>query len=217
MVEGVIFDMDGLMFDSERVWGTLWEPAFSRFDLEVPEGLPNAMRGITGDAALATIERYAQGAVDPQEVFAAFYEIAEQRFAQGSPKKPGLDELLAYLGEVGLPLAVASSSPEAIVRANLEHAGVRGCFAEVVNGSEVAHSKPAPDIFLEAARRLGVEPSRTLVLEDSHAGVRAGAAGGFIVVMVPDIVAPTDEIRRLATHVCDDLHEVRALLERGGL
>ncbi len=217
MIQSVIFDMDGLMFDSERIWGTLWEPAFARFGLAVPEGLPNAMRGITGDAAIATIKAHCDDTVDAEAVFAAFYEIAEERFSQGVEKKPGLDELLAYLGEREIPCAVASSSPEAIVSTDLELAGVRPCFAEVVHGREVAHSKPAPDIFLEAARRLGADPARTLVLEDSHAGVRAGAAGGFVTVMVPDIVAPTDEIRGLATRVCDDLFEVRDLLERGEL
>ena len=217
MIDGVIFDMDGLMFDSERVWGTLWEPAFSRFGLAVPKGLPDAMRGITGDAALATIRAHAGDGVDASAIFEAFYEIAEERFSQGAEKKPGLDELLAYLAQAGLPLAVASSSPQAIVRANLERAGVRPYFAEVVHGREVAHSKPAPDIFLEAARRLGTKPAHTLVLEDSPAGVRAGAAGGFKTVMVPDTLPPTDELRALATCVCRDLNEVRELLEKGVL
>lgn len=217
MIQGVIFDMDGLMFDSERVWGTLWEPAFARFGMAVPDGLPTAMRGITGDAAIATIRAHCGDSVDAEAVFAAFYEIAEERFAQGAEKKRGLDELLAYLAGKGVPLAVASSSPEVIVRTNLEVAGVRPFFAEVVHGREVAHSKPAPDIFLEAARRLGTDPAHTLVLEDSHAGVRAGAAGGFVTVMVPDTVAPTDEIRSLTACVCEDLLEVRDLLEGGKL
>ena len=183
----------------------------------MPKGLPDAMRGITGDAALATIRAHAGDGVDASAIFEAFYEIAEERFSQGAEKKPGLDELLAYLAQAGLPLAVASSSPQAIVRTNLERAGVRPYFAEVVHGREVAHSKPAPDIFLEAARRLGTKPADTLVLEDSPAGVRAGAAGGFKTVMVPDTLPPTDELRALATCVCRDLNEVRELLEKGAL
>ncbi len=217
MVKGVIFDMDGLMFDSERVWGTLWGPALAKFGRTVPEGLPGAACGTTGDATIAAIRRFCGDDVDAQGVFREFYRIAAERFAQGAPKKPGLDELLAYLGERGVPLALASSSPRGIIDANLGAAGVAGCFAHIVSGSEVAHSKPAPDIFLEAARRLGTQPAQTLVLEDSFAGVRAGAAGGFVTVMVPDQHQPTDEVRALANRVCASLHEVRALLEAGEL
>lgn len=217
MIEGAIFDMDGLMFDSERVWGTLWQPALAAFGLTVPEGLPDAARGTTGDAALAVIRRFCGPDVNPEAIFAEFYHQADLVFAKGVPPKPGLFELLDYFGEHGIPMAVASSSSEPLIRNNLERAGIAGRFATVVPGKEVVHSKPAPDIFLEAARRLGVNPSRALVLEDSFPGVRAGAAGGFVTVMVPDTMAPTDEIRALATRVCASLTEVRALLEAGEL
>ena len=90
-------------------------------------------------------------------------------------------------------------------------------FAAVVPSSEVAHAKPAPDVFLEAARRLGTEPARTMVLEDSFNGVRAGAAGGFFTVMVPDLARPDDEIRSVASRVCSSLLEVRDLLAQGAM
>lgn len=215
--EAVIFDMDGLMFDSECVWKTLWEPALAAFGREVPEGLPEAACGTTGDFAIAAIERFCGPEVDARAVFAEFYRLAALRFAQGVPKKPGLDELLAYLREQGVPMAVASSSPIAMIENNLRAAGIEGYFDHVVSGQFVEHSKPAPDIFLEAARRLGVEPVNALVLEDSFAGVRAGAAGGFVTVMVPDQHEPAPEIRALATRVCASLLEVRDLLRAGGL
>lgn len=217
MVDGVIFDMDGLMFDSERVWGTLWEPALATFGLTVPDGMPDAARGTTGDAALAVIRRFCGADVDAEAVFAEFYRQAELAFARGVPPKPGLFGLLDYLAAQGIPMAVASSSPEALIRNNLDRAGIADCFAAIVPGKQVARSKQAPDIFLEAARRLGTVPARTLVLEDSFPGVRAGAAGGFVTVMVPDTMAPTDEIRTLATRVCASLSEVRDLLAAGEL
>lgn len=217
MVDAVIFDMDGLMFDSECVWGTLWEPALAKFGLPVPEGLPAAACGTTGDATIAAIRAHCGEGVDAEGVFREFYRIAEERFAQGAPKKPGLDELLEYLKGRRIPMAVASSSPVAIIKADLCGGQVEGYFDHVVSGQFVERSKPAPDIFLEAARRLGTRPARTLVLEDSFAGVRAGAAGGFVTVMVPDQHQPTDEIRALASRVCSSLHEVRGLLERGEL
>ena len=217
MVDAVIFDMDGLMLDSERIWGTLWEPALAAFGRTVPEGLPAAACGTTGDATVAAIRKYCGDDIDAEGVFHEFYRIAEERFAQGAPKKPGLDELLRYLQERGVPMAVASSSPVAIIGADLRAASVEGFFAHVVSGQHVARSKPAPDIFLEAARRLGVDPARTLVLEDSFAGVTAGAAGGFVTVLVPDLRQPTPELRARATRVCARLHEVRELLEAGEL
>ena len=217
MVDAVIFDMDGLMFDSERIWGTLWEPTLAAFGREVPEGLPGAACGTTGDAAIAAIRKYCGDDIDAEGVFHEFYRLAAERFAQGAPKKPGLDELLGYLQARGIPMAVASSSPVGIIEADLQAAQVKGFFSHIVSGQQVARSKPAPDIFLEAARRLGTDPARTLVLEDSFAGVTAGAAGGFVTVMVPDLRQPTPEIRERATRVCASLHEVRELLEAGKL
>lgn len=217
MVDGVIFDMDGLMFDSERVWGTLWEPALRHFGKPVLPGLVEGARGTTGDAVLNLLSRLYGDSIDPVAVFAEFYRLAGERFAAGVPKKDGLDSLLAWLSERGVPMAVASSSPLPMIQNNLEKAQVERFFAHVVSGQEVAHSKPAPDIFLEAARRLGTSPARTLVLEDSFAGVRAGRAGGFVTVMVPDTMEPTDEILGLCDACCKSLFDVQAMLEAGKL
>ena len=217
MIDAVIFDMDGLMFDSECVWKTLWEPALAKFGRTVPEGLPAAACGTTGDATIAAIRMHCGEDIDAEGVFREFYRIAAERFAQGVPKKPGLDELLEYLKAQGIPMAVASSSPVSIIEGDLRAGEVEAYFDHVVSGQFIEHSKPAPDIFLEAARRLGSDPACTLVLEDSFAGVRAGAAGGFVTVMVPDLHQPTPEIRALATRVCESLHEVKALFEASEL
>ena len=155
MIDAVIFDIDGLMFDSECVWKTLWEPALAKFGRTVPEGLPAAACGTTGDAAIAVIRKYCGEDIDAEGVFHEFYRIAAERFAQGVPKKPGLDELLAYLKGQGVPMAVASSSPVSIIEGDLRAGEVEGYFDHIVSGQFVEHSKPAPDIFLEAAHRLG--------------------------------------------------------------
>ena len=215
-VDGVIFDMDGLMFDSERMWATLWAPALAKFGLTEAPGLAEAARGTTGDATCAAIRRFYGDGVDAEAIRLEYRRLAGELFAHGAPKKPGLDALLAYLRDHGVPMAVASSSPERMIRTNLQVAGVEGYFACVVSGEQVARSKPAPDVFLEAARRLGTDPARTLVLEDSHAGVRAGAAGGFMTVMVPDTMPPTPEILALCRACCASLDEVRGLLEAAG-
>ena len=101
--------------------------------------------------------------------------------------------------------------------ASLKNAGVRDYFTCIISGQDVERPKPEPQIFQISAERMGTDPARTLVLEDSLNGVRAGAAGSFITVMVPDMIAPTDEIRQLYTRECMDLLEVRDLLAAGEL
>lgn len=217
MVTGVIFDMDGLMFDTEPLWKACWAPALALFGLGELPGLADAARGVAAPQTVPIIARFYGPDVDAAGIRREFDRLAAECFARGVPPKPGLDGLLAYLEERGVPRAVASSSPRAMVEGNLAHAGLTDRFGAVVAGGEVARSKPDPDIFLEAARRLGCDPATTLVLEDSFAGVRAGAAGGFVTVMVPDLMQPTDEIRALCRAVCSDLGEVCGLLRAGEL
>lgn len=114
-------------------------------------------------------------------------------------------------------MAVASSSPMTVIEGHLEHWGLGHYFKAVISGEHLTRSKPAPDIFLLAAQKLGTEPAKTMVLEDSYNGVRAGAAGGFVTVMVPDLSPATDEMRRIYTCECASLHEVRRKLEDGEL
>lgn len=215
MFDGVIFDMDGLMFDTEKVWGACWEPAMARMGLPMKEGIADAARGTAGAEFAEVVHAWFGVDVDAQRLWDVWHEVAGERFRLGVEKKPGLDELLGYLDEQGVPMAVASSStPEDIAR-HLDTAGVRRYFSAVIPSLEVEHAKPAPDVFLKAARALGAEPSRVLVLEDSFNGVRAGVAGGFCTVMVPDLAAPDDEMRRIASRICVSLLEVRDLLRSG--
>lgn len=219
MIKAVIFDMDGLMFDTERLWDTLWEPTCRALGLEMPQDLEaffTGGRGLAGVKLNEHIQKFFPQA-DPQVIVEKIWELAEQRFAQGVPCKPGLAELLETLEEKKLPRIVASSSPRALIQKNLETTGMARYFDQVVCGADVRHSKPAPDIFLEAARRLGVDIRDCLVLEDSFNGVRAGHAAGAVTVMVPDIAQPDEEIRSLYTRCCKDLFEVRQLLLDGQL
>lgn len=219
MIKAVIFDMDGLMFDTERLWDTLWEPTCRALGLEMPQDLEaffTGGRGLAGVKLNEHIQKFFPQA-DPQVIVEKIWGLAEQRFAQGVPCKPGLAELLETLEEKKLPRIVASSSPRALIQKNLETTGMARYFDQVVCGADVRHSKPAPDIFLEAARRLGVDIRDCLVLEDSFNGVRAGHAAGAVTVMVPDIAQPDEEIRALYNRCCKDLFEVRQLLLDGQL
>ena len=217
MIQGVIFDMDGLMFDTERIWATLWEPALAGLGLSYKEGLDEAARGTAGDSMRAVRRRVYGPDCVPYRIIEALHEQGVIAFQAPPPKKPGLDALLAWLDEQRLPMAVASSSREAMIRNNLDQWGMTHYFKAIVSGQHVAHSKPDPEIFYRAAEMLGTAPEHTLVLEDSYNGVRAGAAGGFVTVMVPDLAQPDDEMRRLYTAECASLHEVRRMLEEGRL
>lgn len=219
MIKGVIFDMDGLMFDTERLWDTFWEPACEALQVPMPEdraAFYASGRGLAGQYLVEHVQKYFPG-VDPQRMLDKVWQIGDERFAKGVPCKPGLKELLALLEERGLPRIVASSSPRNMIEQNLQTTGTARYFHDIVCGADVEHSKPAPDIFLEAARRLGLDSHDCLVLEDSFNGVRAGHAAGAVTVMVPDLAQPDEEIRQLYTCCCRDLYEVRDLLLQGKL
>lgn len=219
MIKGVIFDMDGLMFDTERLWDTLWEPACQALGvpmLEDTESFYASGRGLAGQYLQEHVHKYFPQ-VDPQKMLDKIWQIGDERFAQGVPCKPGLKELLALLEERGLPRIVASSSPRNMIEQNLQTTGTARYFHDIVCGADVEHSKPAPDIFLEAARRLGLDIRDCLVLEDSYNGVRAGHAAGAVTIMVPDLAQPDEEIRQLYTRCCHDLYEVRNLLAADAL
>jgi HAD superfamily hydrolase (TIGR01509 family) len=206
----LLFDMDGLMVDSEPLWleverdfargrGGDWTEELAHAC--IGKGLANTLRVMSEAFGFAVdLER------DGAEIIALFMSrVAELRL------KPGFEELFEEARGRGIPRALASSSARPLVEAVLVRFGVRERFDAVVTGSCVAHPKPAPDIFLEAARRLGIAPGACVVLEDSLAGVRAGRAAGAHVIAVPEHPA-TDEMRALADAVVGDLRAARALL-----
>ena len=218
MVKAVIFDMDGLMFDTERLWDTLWEPACKELGLPLPPDMAKFQaggRGLAGDNLRRHVAQYIPG--DPQKVLDKVWQLADERFAQGVPCKPGLKELLSTLEDLGMPRIVASSSPRNMIEMNLQTSDTARYFHDIVCGNEVKLCKPAPDIFLEAARRIKVDIHDCMVLEDSHNGIRAGHASGAETVMVPDLLPVTDEMRSLYDDCCKDLFEVKAKMEQGVL
>lgn len=216
MLEAVIFDLDGLMFDTEPIWVSAWEPAFKQQGLELKPGLVPRFFGMSQPRIEELVAQAYDN--DPRAVSAVREHVRigiEEMLANGAPKKPGLDELLALLADKGVPCAVASASPRTLVEAHLRKGDVGGFFSAVIAGDDGLPSKPAPDVFVEAARRLNAAPASSLVLEDSSNGIRAASAGGFLSVMVPDMIDPTAEIRGIATRVCNSLLDVRDLIAVG--
>ena len=151
MIQGVIFDMDGLMFDTERIWATLWEPALAGLGLSYKEGLDEAARGTAGDSMRAVLRRFYGPDCDPDRIIEALHEQGVIAFQAPPPKKPGLDEILAWLEQRHIPMVVASSSRMASIRHHLDGWGLTHYFKAVISGEQFISSKPDPEIFYRAA------------------------------------------------------------------
>ena len=203
MINGVIFDMDGLMFDTERMWATFWEPALAALGLPYKEGLAEAERGTAGETSRKIVRSFYGEDCDANAVIDSLHRVADEEFKKPVPKKPGLDELLAWLDANRIPMAVASSSRVHVIQGNLDNWGLTHYFKAL--DLLAADQRSA---IVGQAPVAEVAPKHCLVLEDSYNGVRAGAAGGFVTVMVPDLLPADDEMRRLYTAECRDLHEV---------
>ena len=212
----VIFDMDGLMFDSERLVLHTWTRAMADFGYQASEEVFQRSVGQTMERTNQVLrEEYgADFLLDEtnQRTSEYYWQAIDQ---QGAPLKPGLLALLDFLDEQDMKRAVASSSDRRNIDRMLASAGLTGRFAATMAGDEVQHGKPAPDIFLRAAGLLNVAPDRCLVLEDSEAGTRAAAAAGMTCIIVPDLIEPNPEVAALAAAVLPDLYAVREWLKAG--
>ena len=185
--------------------------------LPFKEGLDQSARGAAGENLRAVLRSYYGPDCPADAIITAFDKIAHEKFLAPVPKKPGLDPLLDWLEAKGIPMAVVSSSGESVIRRNLDNWQMTGRFKAIISGEMVTRSKPDPEAFLLGARAIGVEPASCLVLEDSHNGVRAGAAGGFVTVMVPDLMPDDAEMQSLYTMKCDSLTQVLDKLKAGEL
>ncbi len=213
-IRAVIFDMDGLMFDTERIAQTAWQQAASQFGYDFPS---ETYAGIIG-LALPDVRRYTRSVFGEAFPFDPIYLrkqelVDEYILTHGTPFKAGLLELMGQIERADLRMALASSSGKEIILRNLKHAGLQaGRFHAIVGGDEISRGKPAPDIFLAASRRLDVPAEACLVLEDSTTGVQAACAAGMIAIMVPDLLTPSDATMGCAWRVLPDLRAVGELL-----
>jgi HAD superfamily hydrolase (TIGR01509 family) len=207
--------MDGLLFDTERVYQDAIFAAAA--ELDIPMTL-EVFLGFVGTPWLANRAQMiaAYGESYPCEALRERWYDHFGRMAEVDLKlKPGAMELLDLLDSIALPRAIATSSSHAAVKHHLALHGLGERFGCVVAAGDYERSKPAPDPFLLAARSLGVAPEWCLALEDSHNGVRSASAAGMMTIMVPDLLQATAEIESLCVHVAVDLHEVHRLLTGG--
>ena len=205
----VIFDMDGLLLDSEPLYRVTWQTAAADLGFPIDDVLYERFVG-RGNVEAEQILREHFGDVFPLDEFHKRWSRDFDEHVTSIARKPGAMELLDLLEHRGIPKALATSSPLVLALRCLGDLASR--FTALAFGDEVTHSKPAPDLFLLASERLGIAPAECLVLEDSEAGVRAARAAGMDVIMVPDLVPPSEVVASMATCVCATLHEVVAIL-----
>lgn len=207
-----IFDMDGLIFGTEARYQEAFLAAATAGGHDLPAAVIRRAIGVPWVQSRVFLVEH-MGASFPVDAHFAQMVTHFDRLATSELRlKPGVSELLDLLDALALPRCIATSSAHATVRAHLSAHGLTTRFPVVVGHGDYAASKPAPDPFLTAARRLGMDPSACLALEDSHNGVHSASAAGMMTLMIPDLLEPTPEIRSLCTAVVDDLHAVRDLI-----
>lgn len=215
-IQGVIFDQDGLLFDTERLSAVAWNLAGDELGFHLEESFLRTIRGANAQDSARRFQETFGDAFDFMKLRKRkqehFLRILRER---EMPVKNGARELLAYLREQGYRVALATASTREYSLENLQRAEITEYFDEIITGDMVQEAKPNPEIFLKAAEKLGVEPGQCLVLEDSLNGVEAGLRGGFVTIMVPDLTPPDEELRRRVTRVCGSLLEVRDWLMEG--
>jgi HAD superfamily hydrolase (TIGR01509 family) len=211
-IEAVVFDMDGLLCDTESVIRDAMMDVARRYERELPAPVFLSMVG-TSDARSRAILTEHFGADFPvDEYWRAIVADANARFADGVALKPGVVELLDHLDRAPTPRAICTSSSPNAVNRSLGPSGILPRFNAVIARGDYVNAKPHPEPYLKAALALGIAPQACLALEDSHNGVRAAHAAGMMTVMVPDLLEANDDMRHRCVHVAASLHDVIVLL-----
>ena len=214
MVSGIIFDMDGVLIDSERQSNEGWLWAAGQLGVDMPMWLIDSFKGAPAELCCKFFDDYYKGVIDYWEAKELrtqhVYKIRE---TEGIPVKKGVKDIFEYIRNNGLKCAVATSTRRESAEKTLHEIEVWDYLDAVVYGDEVEHGKPEPDIFLRAAKAIGISPSEAVVVEDSINGIKAGYAADMRVVHIPDTIAIDDDIRKLTYMVCADLNGLIDVVE----
>ncbi len=216
MIKGAVFDMDGLMFDTERLVYENWQHMMD--ELGLPYDLETFKQTIgRRKKEVELFYRATYGEDFPYwELSGRGKSMYVKRIEhEGLPVKKGLYDILRWLRESGVRIALATSTSRHTTELNLRLAKVSGYFDALVCGEDVTNGKPHPEVFLTAAKKLGLAPSDCAAFEDSINGIKSAYAAGMITVMVPDFLQPTEEIKPMISHLCADLNEAMEALKEG--
>jgi HAD superfamily hydrolase (TIGR01509 family) len=192
LTEAVVFDLDGVLLQSEEVWDAVRERYVRERGGRYDEQVQRAMMGMSAPEWSRFLHEDAHVPDDPEEINSEVVRRMLEAYRHDLPLLPGAVTAVQRAA-AAFPLGLASSSNRAIFEEVLDLAGIAGCFRATVSSEEVERGKPAPDVYLEAARRLGVAPGNCTAVEDSHAGIRSAESAGMRVVAIPNPAYPPDE------------------------
>lgn len=217
MIKAVVFDMDGVIFDSEKLYRKHWMITGAEYG--IPEDLMHELCNLMAGSTKERNEKMMKARFGEEFDYMTFRSKTMTRMDQdilenGVELKPGVVELFDYLKEHDIKIGLATSTQQERAERNLTNAGIISYFDDIVYGGVVANGKPAPDIYLKACENLRVSPEDVVGIEDSINGVKSSAAAGLYTVMVVDLIEPTDEIRPLANQIYDSLFDVITMLEK---
>lgn len=198
--------MDGLLFDTEVIYQQTWNEIAKEKGIHLPKEFVKAISGTNGKTMCHVIESY-YGVSDGRLIQSDCMARMRKKLKIQIPKKTGVDEILCFFKENNVHLAVASSSAKSQIESNLEIAGISSYFEKIVSGTEVKKGKPEPDIFLLAAEKIGCKPEECYVFEDSLNGIRAAYKAGCKAIMIPDLIVPTEEMRKISYGIYRTLKE----------
>lgn len=216
-MNAVIFDMDGVLFDTERLCERSWLAVAEKHKLPgMKEIFPRCIGLNANDSRRIVMDAYGEEFDYPgfrEEASVWFWDYIEKN---GLPVMTGVREILEWLKENRWKVGLASSTRRSSVLNHLEQAGLRDYFSVIITGDMVEHSKPQPDIYLLACRELGVEPTQAFAIEDSPNGIRSAHRAGMLPLMVPDMIAPDEEMRSLSHRIFQNLTEVLDYFKQAG-
>lgn len=210
---GVLFDMDGVVIDSERLFTRFWMESAADLGFPMTREQALQLRSLRREQGIEKMEAFFGPAANFDEIRAHRIELMEAHIARyGVDEKPGIRELLALLKEKGIPCAITSSSALAVVRERLGRLGILDGFTALCSGKDVPNGKPFPDIYLAGAAAIGVAPEMCLAIEDSPTGLEAAWRAGCMGVFVPDQDQPDDVTLSRCFARADSLLDVMELL-----
>ena len=212
-IYGVLFDMDGVVLDTEKLYARFWAEAAHALGYPMTYAQALGMRSLNSQAGQAKLESYFGPGVSRAVMRDKRVELMDAFVAEhGVEAKPGIGQLLTALKEQGIRVAIATSSPKDRAKAYLESLGLAEQFDCICSGHDVAHGKPAPDIYLHAAACLGLQPENCLAIEDSPAGIQSAFRAGCMPVLVPDLDGSDEEMRKILYAEADTLLDLLQLL-----
>ena len=214
VIRGVLFDMDGLVLDTEKLYTRFWMEAcrFYGFPMTYEQSLK--MRAANSRLGAENLHRFFGPDIDYKTIRTKRIELMDAFIAEnGVEPKPGIFELMDYLEEQGIPAAICSSSPQDRIREHLSSLGLYHRFTAICSGYDVPWGKPAPDIYLHGAASLGLPPENCLALEDAPLGIESAFRAGCIPVMIPDQDPPDEKAKPMLYAKADSLHDIIDLLK----